>query len=153
MGIFFLGSNELEQNKKSLVTHLDVKSNIKMVRNRLAELQEKSGVKAPDSTEEEEMKPLKKQDKKMSTSQEDFLNSLQSITSDIDTVQKNVSKIETLQTRILHAVSQKDVEKEKAELNDLNDNTKRVANKIRESLKTQQDNNEKNKKETSKLSS
>ena len=33
------------------------------------------------------------------------------------------------------------------------DNTKRVANKIRESLKTQQDNNEKNKKETSKLSS
>ena len=45
---------------------------------------------------------------------------LQSITSDIDTVQKNVSKIETLQTRILHAVSQKDVEKEKQELNDLN---------------------------------
>merc|ERR1711997_903527 len=150
---YFLGSNELEQNKKSLVTHLDVKSNIKMVRNRLAELQEKSGVKAPESTEEEEMKPLKKQDKKMSTSQEDFLNSLQSITSDIDTVQKNVSKIETLQTRILHAVSQKDVEKEKQELNDLNDNTKRVANRIRESLKTQQDNNEKNKKETSKLSS
>ena len=34
-------------------------------------------LKAPDSTEEEEMKPLKKQDKKMSTSQEDFLNSLQ----------------------------------------------------------------------------
>jgi len=123
------------------------------VRNRLAELQEKSGVKAPESTEEEEMKPLKKQDKKMSTSQEDFLNNLQSITSDIDTVQKNVLKIETLQTRILHAVSQKDVEKEKEELNDLNDNTKRVANKIRESLKTQQDNNEKNKKETSKLSS
>ena len=34
-------------------------------------------LKAPDSTEEEELKPLKKQDKKMSTSQEDFLNSLQ----------------------------------------------------------------------------
>merc|ERR1712203_719489 len=126
MGSLFLGSNELEQNKKSLVTFGC--KNIKMVRNRLAELQEKSGVKAPESTEEEEMKPLKKQDKKMSTSQEDFLNSLQSITSDIDTVQKNVSKIETLQTRILHAVSQKDVEKEKQELNDLNDNTKRVAN-------------------------
>merc|ERR1711935_211395 len=103
------------------------KTNSKMVRNRLAELQEKSGVKAPDSTEEEEMKPLKKQDKKMSTSQEDFLNSLQSITSDIDTVQKNVSRIETLQTRILQAVSQN--QKEKDELNDLNDNTKRVANK------------------------
>lgn len=133
---------------------MDVKTNSKMVRNRLAELQEKSGVKAPESTEEEEMKPLKKQDKKMSTSQEDFLNSLQSITSDIDTVQKNVSRIETLQTRILHAVSQKDVEKEKDELNDLNDNTKRVANKIRESLKTQQDNNEKNKKkEISELTS
>jgi len=130
---------------------LDVKTNSKMVRNRLAELQEKSGVKAPDSTEEEEMKPLKKQDKKMSTSQEDFLNSLQSITSDIDTVQKNVSRIETLQTRILQAVSQN--QKEKDELNDLNDNTKRVANKIRESLKTQQDNNEKNKKETTKLTS
>ena len=33
-----------------------------MVRNRLAELQAKSGVKAPDSAEEE-LKPLKKQDK------------------------------------------------------------------------------------------
>ena len=56
----------------------------------------------------------------MSTSQEDFLNCLQSITSDIDTVQKNVSRIGTLQTKILQCVSQKDVEKEKDELNDLN---------------------------------
>ena len=50
----------------------------------------------------------------------DIFQPLQSITSDIDTVQKNVLRIETLQTRILHAVSQKDVEKEKEELNDLN---------------------------------
>jgi len=123
-----------------------------MVLNRLAELQAKSGVKAPDSAEEE-LKPLKKQDKKMSTSQEDFLNCLQSITSDIDTVQKNVSIIGTLQTKILQCVSQKDVEKEKDELNDLNDSTKRLANKIREALKTQQDYNEKNKKETTNLTS
>ena len=53
-------------------------------------------------------------------SQEDFLNILRSITSNIDSVQKNVSRIETLQKKILHAVSQKDVEKEKEELNDLN---------------------------------
>ena len=88
-----------------------------MVRNRLAELQEKSGVKAPDSAEEE-MKPLNKQDKKMSSSQEDFLKNLQDITSDIDNVNTNVKKIQTLQTRILQSVTDKP--KEKEELNDLN---------------------------------
>ena len=88
-----------------------------MVRNRLAELQEKSGVKAPDSADEE-LKPLNKQDKKMSTSQEDFLNNLHAITSDIDNVHKNVKKIQTLQTRILQSVTADP--KEKDELNDLN---------------------------------
>jgi len=115
-----------------------------MVRNRLAELQEKSGVKAPDSAEEE-LKPLNKQDKKMSTSQEDFLNNLQAITSDIDSVHKNVKKIQTLQTRILQSVTADP--KEKEELNDLNDATKKLANRIRETLKTQQAKNEKNQKE------
>jgi len=121
-----------------------------MVRNRLAELQEKSGVKAPDSAEEE-LKPLNKQDKKMSTSQEDFLNNLHAITSDIDNVHKNVKKIQTLQTRILQSVTADP--KEKDELNDLNDATKKLANKIRQTLKIQQAKNEKSQEQdTTKLS-
>jgi len=121
-----------------------------MVRNRLAELQEKSGVKAPDSAEEE-MKPLNKQDKKMSSSQEDFLKNLQDITSDIDNVNTNVKKIQTLQTRILQSVTDKP--KEKEELNDLNAATTRLANKIRETLKGEQAKNEKNQQQdTTKLS-
>jgi len=121
-----------------------------MVRNRLAELQEKSGVKAPDSAEEE-LKPLNKQDKKMSTSQEDFLNNLHAITSDIDNVHKNVKKIQTLQTRILQSVTADP--KEKDELNDLNDATKKLANKIRQTLKIQQGKNEKSQEQdTTKLS-
>ena len=78
---------------------------------------------------------------------------IQSITSDIDIIQKNVSIIEILQTRILHAVSKKDVEKEKDNLNDLNESTTKVANKIKEALKTQHYSNEKNEKETTKLTS
>ena len=90
-----------------------------MVRNRLAELQEKSGVKATDAGEEE-LKPLKKQDKAMSTSQEDFLNILQTITSDIDKIKEKGERIEKLQKKILHAVTPNP--KEKDELNVLDGN-------------------------------
>ena len=41
----------------------------------------------------------------LNSSQEDFLNSLQSITSDIDAVQKNVSQIKVLQKRIIQAIT------------------------------------------------
>ena len=58
-----------------------------------------------------------------------------------------------MQTRILHAVSQKDAEKAKDELNDLNESTTWVANKLKEALKTQHYSSEKNEKETTKLTS
>jgi len=119
-----------------------------MVRNRLAEFQEKSGVKATD-VEEEELKPLKKQDK--NPSQEDFLNILQTITSDIDKIKEKGERIEKLQKKILHAVTPNP--KEKDELNELNDENKRLAKKIREALKIQQDKNDNTQAEESKLTS
>ena len=77
----------------------------------------RSGVKATD-VEEEELKPLKKQDK--NPSQEDFLNILQTITSDIDKIKEKGERIEKLQKKILHAVTPNP--KEKDELNVLDGN-------------------------------
>merc|ERR1719369_2004268 len=78
----------------------------------------------------------------MSSSQEDFLNNLQAITIDIDNIHKNVKKIQTLQIQILQSPTED--QRKKDELNDLNDDTKKLANKIRQMLKIQQSDNEKN---------
>ena len=61
----------------------------KMGKDRLSELQEKSKhVKQSDieNLNAEEMKPLKKQDKNLSESQENFFDTLNTINTQIDTV-------------------------------------------------------------------
>ena len=102
-----------------------------MGKDRLAELQAASKhVKESDlaKSEAEEMKPLKKQDKAMSSSQEDFFETLHEITSNIDTLDNHVTEIKKLQTKILNAVHTDP--NEKAKLNDLNAANKSLGKKI-----------------------
>ena len=89
-----------------------------MVRNRLAEV---CGL-GDDMTDagKEELKPLKKEKKAMSKSQQDFFDTLQTITSDIDKLNEKGERIENLQNKILHDATPNP--KEKDELNELNGN-------------------------------
>ena len=75
-----------------------------MVRNRLEELQGKTGFITSSSTEQES-DPLKKRKKDISSSEQEFVNKLENIISDIDKVENNISRIEQLQTKIMGAPS------------------------------------------------
>ncbi len=116
-----------------------------MGKDRLAELQAASKfVKESDvakQSDSEEMKPLKKQDKNMSASQEDFFRSLQSVVSSIEQVEANVVEVKKLQKKILNSVRADS--QDQAKLNDLNDANKKLAKDIRSSLKMEQDKIEK----------
>lgn len=111
----------------------------KMGKDRLAELQATSKhVKKSDiESNEEEMVPLKKQDKAMSHSQENFFDMLQEVTSNIDQVQSNVTEVDKLQKKILNAVHTDP--NDQARLCDLHETNKKLAMKIRNSLKSEQD--------------
>lgn len=102
-----------------------------MVRNRLAELHQRTGFEETEITESENQ-PLKKQSKKH---EEEFLNKLQGIISDIDKVDKNVLRIGELQNGILNSPDPKDEKKKREELNILNAATKTLAKEIRSALK------------------
>jgi len=102
-----------------------------MVRNRLAELHQRTGFEETEITESEDQ-PLKKQFKKH---EEEFLNKLQGIISDIDKVDKNVLRIGELQNGILNSPDPKDEKKKREELNILNAATKNLAKEIRSALK------------------
>lgn len=115
----------------------------KMGKDRLAELQATSKhVKKSDiENSEEEMVPLKKQDKAMSNSQENFFDMLQEVTSAIDTVQTNVTEVDRLQKKILNAVHPDTGDQ--ARLSDLHNTNKKLAQKIRTALKSEHDKLEK----------
>merc|ERR1712141_358769 len=92
----------------------------KMGKDRLSELQEKSKhVKQSDidNLNAEEMKPLKKQDKDLTESQENFFDTMNTINTQIDTVQENVEEVKKLQRKILNAAHKS--EAELARLNDI----------------------------------
>jgi len=102
-----------------------------MVRNRLAELHKRTGFEETENIESENQ-PLKKQFKKH---EEEFLNKLQGIISDIDKVDKDVLKIGELQNGILNLPDPKDEKKKREELKILNVATKKLAKEIRSALK------------------
>jgi len=102
-----------------------------MVRNRLAELHKRTGFEETEIIESENQ-PLKKQFKQH---EEEFLNKLQGIISDIDKVDKNVLKIGELQNEIVNSLDPKDEKKKKEELKILNVATKKLAKEIRSALK------------------
>ena len=102
-----------------------------MGKDRLAEFQAASKhVKESDlaKAEGEEMKPLKQQDKAMSSSQETFFETLQDITTNIDKLDGHVGEIKKLQTKILNAVHTDP--SEKAKLNDLNEVNKQLGKNL-----------------------
>ena len=68
-----------------------------MVRNRLEELQARTGFITAISTEEENH-PLRKK-----KSEQEFINELENIISNIDKIESNVCHIEQLQTKIMSA--------------------------------------------------
>jgi len=102
-----------------------------MVRNRLAELHKRTGFEETEITESENQ-PLKKQFKQH---EEEFLNKLQGIISDIDKVDKNVLVIGELQNGILNSPDPKDEKKKREELKTLNVATKKLAKEIKSALK------------------
>jgi len=108
-----------------------------MGKDRLAELQEKSKHVKQSDVEMEEMKPLKKQDKKLSDSQENFFDTLNTINTSIDKVQENVEEVKKLQRKILNAVHRNDTDHTK--LNDLNAANFKLAQNIRKAIADEQD--------------
>ena len=73
-----------------------------MVRNRLEELQARTGFIAT-SSKEDENHPLRNE--VITSSEQKFVNKLEKIISNIDKVESNVSRIEQLQTKIISAPS------------------------------------------------
>merc|ERR1712062_414522 len=112
----------------------------KMGKDRLSELQEKSKhVKQSDidNLNAEEMKPLKKQDKDLTESQENFFDTMNTINTQIDTVQENVEEVKKLQRKILNAAHKS--EAEHARLNDIYATTFKLAQNIRKLIAEEQD--------------
>jgi len=111
-----------------------------MGKDRLSELQEKSKhVKQSDidNLNAEEMKPLKKQDKDLTESQENFFDTMNTINTQIDTVQENVEEVKKLQRKILNAAHKS--EAEHARLNDIYATTFKLAQNIRKLIAEEQD--------------
>lgn len=113
---------------------------IKMGKDRLAEMQAASKHVKEESKDEEELKPLKKKDQ-MNSSQEDFFDTLQDITSSIDTLNEKVSETKKLQKKILNSVHSD--ANEKAKLADLHETNKQLGRKIQNLLKKEQEKLEK----------
>merc|ERR1712004_747565 len=90
-----------------------------------------------DNLNAEEMKPLKKQDKDLTESQENFFDTMNTINTQIDTVQENVEEVKKLQRKILNAAHKS--EAEHARLNDIYATTFKLAQNIRKLIAEEQD--------------
>jgi len=122
-------------------------------KDRLAELQRQS--KHAPVTEEEEMEPLNKNKKKQKAGKgdkyddpedtfESFLDRFSELTQDIDRVTANVEELRQLQGKVLRDVRRD--EAVDAKMDDLNAENKRLAKKVRDVLRADQDRMEAHKK-------
>jgi len=117
----------------------------------LAELQRQS--KHAPVTEQEEMEPLNKNKKQKGAKDDDpedtferFLERFGDLTQDIDRVSQNVEELRTLQGEVLRAVHRD--EAVDAKIDNLNAENKRLAKKIRNVLRADQDRMEASRKQS-----
>ena len=86
-----------------------------------------------------EMKPLKDTNKNLSASTDEFFKTFETVIEDIDKIQTNNSEIRKLQVKVLGAVNQEQVEKDRATLDDKVAENKKFGVRIRNALKKEQD--------------
>jgi len=86
-----------------------------------------------------EMKPLKDTNKNLSASTDEFFKTFETVIEDIDKIQSNNSVIRKLQVKVLGAVNQEQVEKDRATLDDKVAENKKFGVRIRNALKKEQD--------------
>ena len=86
-----------------------------------------------------EMKPLKDTNKNLSASTDEFFKTFETVIEDIDKIQSNNSEIRKLQVKVLGAVNQEQVEKDRATLDDKVAENKKFGVRIRNALKKEQD--------------
>ena len=86
-----------------------------------------------------EMKPLRPEDKNMSTSCDEFFKAFEEVIDNIDTIENNNKKIRKLQIQVLSGTNQQQVDKDRAALDDLIESNKKFGVRVRNALKKEQD--------------